>query len=50
VSRPTVLLVRDTAAELKFDVKGQRCLVYKSIKHLEEILGRELEALASTAR
>jgi hypothetical protein len=42
--------VRDTAAELKFDVKGQRCLVYKSIKHLEEILGRELEALASTAR
>jgi hypothetical protein len=48
--RPTVLLVRDTAAELKFDVKGQRCLVYKSIKHLEEILGKELEALASTAR
>lgn len=45
--RPTVLLVRDTA-DLKFDVKGQRCLVYKSIKQLEEILGRELEALAAS--
>jgi hypothetical protein len=44
--RPTVLLVRDTT-ELKFDVKGQRCLVYKSIKHLEEILGKELGALAA---
>ena len=41
----TVLLVRD-AAELKFDVKGQRCLVYSSIKQLEEILGRELQAIA----
>lgn len=41
--RPTVLLVRD-AAELKFDVRGQRCLVYNSIKQLEEILGRELQA------
>jgi hypothetical protein len=46
--RPTVLLVRDTADELKFDVKGQRCLVYKSIKQLEEILGRELEAIAAS--
>jgi hypothetical protein len=45
--RPTVLLVRDTADELKFDVKGQRCLVYKSIKQLEEILGRELAAIAA---
>lgn len=44
---PTVLLVRD-AAELKFDVKGQRCLVYKSIKHLEEILGLELQALVAS--
>lgn len=42
--RPTVLLVRDTA-ELKFDVRGQRCLTYKSIKHLEEILCKELKAL-----
>jgi hypothetical protein len=41
-----VLLVRDTT-DLKFDVKGQRCLVYKSIKHLEETLGKELTALAA---
>jgi hypothetical protein len=46
---PTVLLVRD-AAELKFDVKGQRCLVYKSIKHLEEILGRELQSIAASGQ
>jgi len=44
---PTVLLVRD-ATDLKFDVKGQRCLVYKSIKHLEELLSRELAALAAS--
>lgn len=41
---PTILLVQDTT-ELKFDVKGQRCLVYKSIKHLEENLQKELENL-----
>jgi|SRR4051812_2817619 len=44
--RPTILLVRDTA-DLKFDVKGQRCLVYKSIKQLEELLGNELKALVA---
>jgi nucleoside 2-deoxyribosyltransferase len=42
--KPTVLLVRDPA-ELKFDVKGQRCLVYKKIKDLEESLRKELETL-----
>jgi hypothetical protein len=42
--KPTVLLVRDVA-DLKFDVKNQRCLVYKSIKHLENILREALEAL-----
>jgi len=42
--RPTVLLCRD-ATELKFDVKSQRCLVYKKIKDLEESLGKELEGL-----
>jgi hypothetical protein len=41
---PTVLLVRDTT-ELRFDVRGQRCLVYNSIRHLEELLRQELEAL-----
>jgi hypothetical protein len=42
--RPTVLIAR-SADELKFDVKSQRCLVYESIKHLEEILGNELKVL-----
>ena len=42
--RPTVLLCRD-ASELKFDVKGQRCLVYKKIKDLECSLKKELENL-----
>lgn len=46
--RPTVLIVRD-ATDLKFDVKGQRCLVYKSIKHLEEILSQELTALTGSS-
>jgi hypothetical protein len=41
---PTILIVQDTS-ELKFDVRGQRCLAYKSIKHLEEILRTELENL-----
>jgi len=43
-SRPTVLLVKDTA-QLKFDVRGQRCLVYKKIKDLEALLRTELEKL-----
>jgi hypothetical protein len=46
--RPTILPVRDTT-DLKFDVKGQRCLVYKSIKQLEEILGKELEAISAAS-
>ena len=42
---PTVLVARDTA-DLRFDVKGQRCLVYKnSIKKLEESLTKELKNL-----
>ncbi len=42
---PTVLVARDTA-DLRFDVKGQRCLVYNnSIKKLEESLTRELKNL-----
>jgi hypothetical protein len=41
---PTVLLVRD-ATQLRFDVRGQRCLVYKNIKHLEEALIQELQSL-----
>jgi len=42
---PTVFVVRDVS-ELKFDVQGQRCLVYKSIKDLEKILGKELSEIS----
>lgn len=42
---PTVLLARD-ANDLKFDVKSQRCIVYKSIKSLQEALTKELKGLA----
>ncbi|MEW6532085.1 MAG: hypothetical protein AB1473_14705 [Thermodesulfobacteriota bacterium] len=41
--KPTVLLVRNPS-DLKFDVKGQRCLVYKKIKDLELSLRKELES------
>ena len=41
---PTVLLARD-ATDLKFDVKSQRCVLYKSIKSLEDALSRELQGL-----
>lgn len=41
---PTVLLIQDEK-ELKFDVRGQRCLVYKRIKDLEEKLRNELAIL-----
>jgi hypothetical protein len=47
--RPTVLLVRNPT-ELKFDVKGQRCLVYKSIRDLEERLRGELANLRDLPR
>ena len=42
--KPTLLLVRDLA-ELKFDVKGHRCIVYKKIKDLEDSLRKELAQL-----
>ncbi|MGB6699767.1 MAG: hypothetical protein WBE80_13945 [Methylocella sp.] len=38
---PTVLLARDTN-DLKLDVKSQRCILYRSIKSLEESLRGEL--------
>ena len=41
---PAVLIVNDSDA-LKFDVRGQRCLVYKSIRKLEEALRAELKKL-----
>jgi hypothetical protein len=46
---PTVLVARD-AGDLKFDVKGQRCILYKSIKHLEDALRHELQGLSLDER
>lgn len=40
----TVLLVAQ-GDELKFDVRTQRCLIFRSIRHLEELLTEELRAL-----
>ena len=41
---PTVLVTKELSA-LKFDVQGQRCIVYKSIKDLESKLANELRGL-----
>ncbi len=42
---PTVLIAQEID-DLKFDVKSQRCIMYKSIRQLEESLGKELNGLA----
>jgi hypothetical protein len=42
--RPTILLVK-SGQELRFDVRGQKCLKYERIRDLEEALGRELTQL-----
>jgi hypothetical protein len=44
---PTVLVVNDVG-QLKFDVRGQRCLVYDGIKQLEDLLTKELPDLLKT--
>src|SRR5215216_1697898 len=41
---PTVLIVQ-AAEELKFDVKGQKCIIYSGIRQLEEKLSKELLGL-----
>ncbi len=41
LNKKTVLIVKDTT-ELKFNIRGQRCLPYKSIKDLETKLKAEL--------
>ena len=46
---PTVLVVH-SGDPLKFDVRGQRCLVYKKIKDLEDLLTAELKSLPKDAR
>ncbi len=42
--RTTLLLAR-TGEELKFDVRGQRCIVYKSIADLSKKLAADLPGL-----
>ena len=41
----TVLLAREPA-QLRFDVQGQRCVLYSSIRDLEQKLTKELQLLA----
>jgi hypothetical protein len=44
---PTVLLIqKNEVGNLRFDVAGQRCIVYTSIRDLEKKLASELTALA----
>jgi hypothetical protein len=43
-SRPTIFLTKE-ASKLPFDVRGQRCLVYDTIRNLEKALEGELQAL-----
>jgi hypothetical protein len=44
---PTVLLIQKSeVANLRFDVAGQRCIVYSSIRDLEEKLSFEIAGLA----
>lgn len=43
---PTVLVVQDTS-DLKFDVSGHRCIVYKRIQQLEAMLTKELASVLS---
>ena len=43
--RPTILLVQDVA-DLRFDVQGQRCIIYDSIRELETRLEEELVHVA----
>lgn len=37
-----MLIIRDKN-EPKFDVQGQRCLIYKRIKELEDLLNEQLK-------
>lgn len=41
---PTILLIKDTT-QLPFDLRGQKCLIYESIRGLEKILTNELREL-----
>lgn len=46
---PTILLIQhNEVGNLKFDVAGQRCVVYSTIRDLESRLATELRGLATT--
>jgi len=44
LGKPTVLIAQDVQ-DLKFDVKGQKCIIYSGIRELEEKLSEELLGL-----
>lgn len=44
IGKPTIFVIKDNE-KLRFDVQGYRCLQYRSIKHLEEILTKEIAGL-----
>jgi hypothetical protein len=44
--RPTILLTRELE-DLQFDMRGQRCVIYKRIRDLEDSLKRELAEMAA---
>jgi hypothetical protein len=48
-NRPTILLVRN-GEELKFDVRGQRCIIYRKILDLEKALEHELREILKDKR
>jgi hypothetical protein len=45
IGKPTILLAKSNT-ELKFNVHGQKCLLYNSIKDLETKLGSEIRVLS----
>jgi hypothetical protein len=47
-SKPTILIARE-GEELKFDLRGQRCIHYKWISDLEEAVKKELLSLPAAA-
>jgi hypothetical protein len=47
LNRPVLLLIRQ-GEELKFDVKGQRCIIYENIVDLARRLQRDLADIATT--
>jgi hypothetical protein len=47
LNRPVLLLIRE-GEELKFDVKGQRCIIYENIVDLARRLQKDLADIATT--